>query len=268
VPYLEWRINAYKGDWQVPASGYRMLMAALRERTSPPDVRLWAGQISRVIETPPNANDQWLAELVSKSAPARTLLLIKSWATSGPPDYRMTDEAATLIGKAHERGFYVMVPIYVQHARSDWAAARNMQRARLQRAQDVGPPNTLCMNPGSEAWRRALIAALRDTFGGARPDALLLQDAHVAVVDADRATRVNGTRGLPRLLDELQAAFPDMVLGAEGLNEIILPHIRFCRQPRPGVGTNHPITDFLFGRSVIWFQEQSAVPADSAERKN
>ncbi len=253
VPYVEWRINAYRGGWQVPASGYRSLMQALRPGTVPPESRLWASQIREVLEVPDGAGDRWLAEVVQAHTPARTLLFLKEWATSGPPDYRMTDAAATFLGKAHDRGFYVMVPVHVQQARQEWIGGKNLQRSRAKGVSDADSGGLAQMNPASVSWRRALIAALRDAFGGARPDAMYLVDAATVITEEDPDTGKRGTVGLTLLLKELQAAFPDMVLGADGVHEIVLPYIRISRRPAEIQGSSHPITQYLFGPSVLWF---------------
>lgn len=249
VPYVEWRINAFKGDWRVPASGYRKLMAFLHPRKAPPEQRLWAGQINKVIAVPPAAGDAWLDDVARKHPPARTLLLLEDWAEGDPPAYRLAYRAINLIDRAHARGFYVIVPLSIQHASKGWLA-----RARGVAAVASGSDSSgsAIVNPASPAWRSALIRELREAFSGTRPDALLLQDAAEVVTEADRTTNRTGLEGLVRLLEELQAALPDVVLGSDGVHELILPHVRFVRRPQAAQSAPNPLTEYLFGDSVLW----------------
>ncbi len=255
VPHAQWRINAYKGSWQVPASGYRTLMGFLGPRPDVPEKRLWPSQITTVEPVPEVANDEWLRELAGRRPPARTLLLMGNWAEGGPPDYRMSDQAAGFLARARDRGFFTMVTARCDRVRSDWPGLPALRDARIHAtagdgAQDAG---TALMNPASSAWRRALIAQLRQTFGGERPDALLLVGATYAPLEVDSASGRNGLEGSTALLKDIQAAFPDLVLASDEVNERVLPYVRLARRLPAGDATAHALTSYLFGTTLLWF---------------
>lgn len=255
VPYVEWRINAYKGDWQVPASGYRALMNFARPRASPPEKRLWPSQVQRVESVPADAGTPWLERIAAEAPPGRTVLFLSDWNEGGPPDRRMSDNAARFIDAAHARGFYVMVSLNLHLARRDWprfgALARHEARENGASGPPVGGPAT--MNPAARPWRAALIRELRDTFAGTRPDALFLENAAFAPNTADDDSGTGGLDGAVQLLEEVQAALPDMVLAADAVNEVILPHVRIAKRLPQDGSNSHPITEFLFGPSLVWF---------------
>lgn len=249
VPYVEWRVNAYRGDWRVPANGYRKLMAFLRPRKTPPESRLWAGQITRVWMVPDGAGDSWLGDIAKTSPPARTLLVLDNWSEGKPPEYRLTYRATTFIDRAHARGFYVMVPACIQHASQEWLSSARMSGCSHPEPDASG---LFWVNPAASAWRSAVVRAYRQAFSGTRPDALLLWDAAGVVTEADKASNRSGLEGVLRLFEELQAALPDVVLGAEGIHELILPHVRFVRRPAGSSSGNNALTEHLFGDSVLW----------------
>ena len=258
VPYVEWRINAYKGGWQVPASGYKRLMSFLRPRDPAPESRLWVGQIQKVVEVPDRADGSWLDQLTKTTVPARTLILLTDWHESGPPDYRMTYRASVFISKARERGFCVMVPVHLQCARPGYGS-RSSGGAGESPGPN-GPDELQIMNPASNAWRRTLLRELREAFAGTRPDALLLLDGANVVEESDGTSSSTGLEGLLTLLSELQSAFPDIVLGTDGLHELLLPYVRIAQRPSSTAKPGHPITDFLFGDQVLWFIADRAAP--------
>jgi hypothetical protein len=255
APHAEWRINAYKGSWQVPAAGYRALMGFLSPRPAVPESRLWPSQITAVEPVPEAADGKWLADVAARRPPARTLLLMEKWAEGGPPDYRMSDEASSFLARAHERGFYVMVSVRCDRARRDWPGLSALRGAEMRPSGTGGASDngTVLMHPGSTAWRRALIAQLRETLGGERPDALLLLGGTYAPDEADADSGRNGLEGSLALLKEIQAAFPDLVLATEDVNERVLPLTRLARRLPAGDATAHALTSFLFGPALVWF---------------
>lgn len=252
VPYFEWRINAFRGAASVPISGYRGVLRFLWPRAVPPDPRLWAGQIARIVEVPSRANQAWLDHLPASEPPARTLLVLRDWADSGSPEYRMKDSAARFIGDAHSKGFYVMVPIAVQHAGAGWTGLTDVMRLRPI-SGGASESDPVPVHPGSAAWRKALILGLTRAFEGEKPDALLIDDASTVPLEADVGTGVSGLEGMTTLVRDLQSKFPDMVLGSNGLYETLLPYVRFAKgRPSPEQRTPS-ITDALYQDFVIWF---------------
>lgn len=255
VPFVEWRINAYEGTWRVPAAGYKRLMAFLWPRTTPPESRLWVGQVRTFVTVPEGAGQAWLDELAARERPARTVLVLENWSETPPPEYRMTYLASVFISAARARGFYVMLPVHVQQA---------AEAAGEQSSKETSAVNSrTVMNPASRAWRSRVIRGLREAFAGTKPDALLILDGAEVVPDADAGSGRSGLWGMLELLRELQAAFPDVVLCSRGVHELLIPHIRIVKYPGEGPPRLPPLTEYLFGDMFVWFP---APPPDTAEK--
>ncbi|MHB9034712.1 MAG: DUF6259 domain-containing protein, partial [Anaerolineae bacterium] len=109
---IEWRLNVYKGDWQVPAARYRSWMQQAyplaANRAARPawvdDIRLnimWAG-----------SNPLLLERLARVFDPHQVLIMLASWRTSpfdiNYPDYYPTDETRAFMARANAMGYHVM----------------------------------------------------------------------------------------------------------------------------------------------------------------
>jgi hypothetical protein len=258
VPHLEWRINAYKGDWRVPAAGYRSLMAYVRPRAKPTDAQLWVGQISAVEYVDAATTAEALDGIAKRRPPARTLLYLPDWGAGPDPSKQLTEAGERLISRAHALGFYVAVPVRFGHADASWDRLERMSRHRVRAAVDGGRVpdggGPIAMNPAAREWRAEVVRGLRRAFGGTCPDALVVLDAHdVANDGAGRVEKRTAAEGMVQLLRDVQGAFPAMVLAAEGVSELTWPYIRISRRPAPADGEGALLTDALFGSSILRF---------------
>ncbi|MBM3495821.1 MAG: hypothetical protein FJX72_16075, partial [Armatimonadetes bacterium] len=236
VPHLEWRFNAYRGDWRVPATGYRSLVSFIRTRSKPTDQQLWVGQITGVEVVRAGSPDAVLEQAAKLRPPARTLLYVPDWGTGKRPDRALTGWDARFISRAHEMGFYVLLPVDVALADPEWdgfaRVARLQVRGPSSGERPVDRDGIAVMNGASAEWRRALIRALRGAFDGAAPDALLVRDA--CSIPNDGTGQIEGrtaAEGMVALLRDVQRAFPSMVLASEGISELIWPNVRIARRP-------------------------------------
>ncbi len=258
IPHVEWRINAFKGDWRVPAQGYRALLGHVRPRSAPTEAQLWVGQIEAVETVTADMGKGELRALAQKRPPARTLLYLPVWGEGQGPDRKLTDREAALISEAHDLGFYMMLTVRVCHVEADW---RGLERLARYRVRGNGATNAegaqsglIPMSPAAGQWRAAVIRGLKEAFTGAAPDALMLLDA--SEVWNDDVGRIDGrtpTEGVVTLLREIQKAFPGMVLGSDGMNELIWPEIRIAQRPVPADKHSASLTAAIFGPTVLWF---------------
>jgi hypothetical protein len=258
VPHVEWRLNAYKGDWRLPATGYRSLMAFLRPRTSPVEAQLWVGQIEAVERIAPTAGRDALEALAKKRPPARTLLYMPVWGTGDEPARRLTESDGVLISLAHELGFYVMLPVRIGTASPQWEGLRRVAKAQARDAETGTKPLTAngdwVMNPASRDWRQAVVRSLKEAFAGAAPDALLILDACDVVNDGNgRIEGRTGAQGMVELVREIQRSFPTMVLGASGMSELVWPDVRIVQRRAPAQEPENDLLTALLGRTVLWF---------------
>ncbi|NLI01539.1 MAG: hypothetical protein GX446_18845 [Chthonomonadales bacterium] len=256
VPHLEWRINAYRGDWRVPTAGYRALMSFLKPRAAPSDAQLWVGQIEAVVSV--GADDAAkLGDIARQRPPAKSLLLLNDWREGDDPARRMTERAGSLISRAHSMGFYVMVPVRITRASKQWDGLGRV--ARYQARDPVTGDRKLedggvVMNPASREWRAAVVRGLRSAFAGDCPDAMLILDGCSMLNDG--AGRVDGrtaAEGLAAMMQDIQRAFPDMVLASDGLSELIWPHVRIARRPIAPEAHSRTLAAAIFGSTILWF---------------
>lgn len=250
TPFVEWRINAYEGSWQVPAAGYRRLMSFLWPRSAPPEGRLWAGQVERCLDAPEDLNRAWLRKVAADHPPARTLILVDAWAEGEAPQWRLRDNAARFIDAAHELGLFVAIPMEFQRASEKFVRSSGLTAASYRTIGSRPEDAVFPMNPAFPSWRRALVRCLRETLGGSRPDAILIRDLMPVANERDPSTGMNSMAGMVELLRDLQKAFPDIVLAGDAIHESVVPWVRLVRDTHPAEQTGHPITRFLFEASV------------------
>ena len=262
-----WRIQAYRGPWQVPALAYRQRLArarglaAIANRT--PD---WIKDIRAVVRVGTDAKIEDLRGLAAHVDPHQTLLYVPGWRKHPYdnlyPDYDPKAGFVEWCHAAQAMGFRVMphgnmVGINLTH--SEFAQVEKYAQTDRISGDRVGwfldkpgnPCQVLCLNPASAEVRKFLIAHFKQAYDQVHFDALHLDFPVITSThDGDRAG-LTCARGAEVYLQELQAALPDVVLGTEGLNETLLACSfaqvaePFWVSPAPGVRP-HPIRSTIF----------------------
>lgn len=282
VPQVEWRINAYKGDWQVPAGGYQKLMQFYRPTPNVLLSRAWVKKMRSVVTVRGSRQDPKLLDALAKQTDAaKTLLYIPDWRQDGLdvnyPDYAWNDSIGPFVRRAHELGFHVML-----HTDLTAVSPKNSEYGKLKRFQ-VCDPRTgkpighrwehgegdarryAIINPASETWRNVFMAKLKPLIEDVEPDALFLAGASTLLNDGNMLLpRRNFAEGCMALQRALLTAFPNVALGVDGLNELTGPYCWFAeRRAKPGM-PSHPISTFLFGDHVLTFASPSLPQPDIA----
>ncbi|MHB9033496.1 MAG: DUF6259 domain-containing protein [Anaerolineae bacterium] len=271
---VEWRLNVYAGDWEVPAARYRDWLAETyrlaEKRAARPE---WVNEVS--------LNIMWAGtelKLLDNAAkvhpPKETLIHLASWRTSkydvDYPDYYPTDEARAFMAKANSMGYHVMphfnyFSCYNNHPL--FTKVRDWQIRSVSRNEPQGwywPPDTHdytrmgYIHPGLGLWRRTLIDALRRTAANlAAPAAFIDQTLCTWNTDNGLVEGMSTVEGLRWLQEEFTAVQPDIVLAGEGCNEISFQRECFAQAHiynTPHVGgltpetaqTSVPICSFLW----------------------
>jgi hypothetical protein len=271
VPQMEWRINTYKGDWRTPALGYRNLMNFFRRPVDAKGSREWVYGIRTVttVKTP-KPDPKLLDVLAKKTDPKKTLLYLTDWRQAGfernYPDYEPRDNVRTFIERAHELGFRVMLhaSLGISPSSEDYARLQRYQvkDATTQRlvgvrwdSADGDPSRYAYMNPAAKSYRDILIYRLRGVVDDLQPDALHLEGSGLMWNDGNGPlNKQNLAQGSMALHRALLTAFPDLVLGADGMNELLNPYTWFAqRSPATSPLAPHPISAFLFGNHSIFY---------------
>src|SRR5262249_41042811 len=108
------------------------------------------------------------------------------------------------------------------------------------------------INPAASVYRNTLIRQIKPAVQELKPDAIhlgcrcgLINDGKGLIEDQ------NFIQGAGALQRALLDAFPDIVLSADGMNEIFSPMNFFAQRRDFGTLAPHPICAFLFGDRIL-----------------
>ena len=268
VTTATWRLNAYQGDWHVPALAYQEWMhEVLRpvDRAQMPD---WVDDIELVIthaDPLEKVGVSVIRILYRLVDPEKTLLYVTGWRKPGwrwnYPDYTPTDNFGEFLKEAHNYGFKVML-----HTNMVAVAPTDPLYAELAKYQVIDPdtgekyggylddPNTppsrsyVWINPASRVFRKMLVDRLKSVRETYNVDAFHL-DISYSIHNNALIDGLTMAEGNILLHQELRKAMPSIVLGGEGLNEVTFLYESFAQRGfKSGwIGKPvHPIGSFLF----------------------
>jgi len=274
---VTWRLNAYAGDWRVPARRYREWAA----RHLPP---VAAAQPSWVQDTRCVAiffdgpDRKTLEMLAGRVDPSQTLVYVPDWRPEGYdrlyPTYDPVPAFAPFVERAHALGFRVMPhlnyfgcdpehPLYQtfkdHHVRSPWGSHELQWFVWDDPSNPANNRRLAYINPAHKAWRDLLLARIRTLRQAYGVDAVYLDQTLNLYNDGnglcDGATMIEGNLALGR---EIRAAVPELAIGGEGLNEVTARYQAFCQRHawgidfarsswnKPQLKLAHPISTYLF----------------------
>jgi hypothetical protein len=262
-----WRVQAYRGDWKVPALAYRERMAQVLGLTPIAQRRPeWIRDIRLVVRVSNDVTVGDLRGLAEQVDPHQTLLYVPGWRKLPYdvlyPDYEPRDGFVEWCRAAQELGFRVMphgnlvgigpkspeLPQVEQHLQTDRVSG---DRVGWYLDRPDHPGQIYCVNPASSEARRFLIDHFRRAWERVRFDALHLDFPVIVSTHDGDVEGMTCARGVEVYLKELQAALPEVALGTEGLNETLLACSfaqlgePFWVNPTPGMSL-HPIRSTLF----------------------
>lgn len=279
VPSVEWRLKAFAGDWRVAAGAYRTWLQA--NRPPLPDDAPWVPNIRAVVGV--RVMDvNLLAPLAKTIVPQQTLLYVHDWRRDAYdvnyPDYTPRANAAAFMSQARALGFKVMLHvdlIGVSTPNADYGSVQHVQTRTSESLDRMGwkwdqpslPYRFAFISPAASVFRSLFIDRVRVAVNALAPDALHLDISAPMYNDGNGI--IEGRtypQGSVRLHEELRAAFPGMVLGGEGENDILYRYHAFAQAwyYEPGA-IGHPITTFLFSPKVQYYghlaQPEAADPS-------
>jgi hypothetical protein len=263
-----WRLRAYAGDWQTPASAYRKWMArtfGLRPLERAP---AWVPDIGLVVRFGGRPDPAVLPRLAELTNPHQTLLYCPSWRRYpfdvNYPDYVADPRFLDFVTAAHRLGFRVMIhvnPFQLTPGTPIWKQVEswlmrdpNTGEAFGWRWGAAGGLILGAISPASSRLRAIEIDRIRQAVQATRADAVHL-DANAQLPNgSDLVEGLTPAQGLLRLQHDLAAALPAVAFSGEGLTEITAAGEQFAQawlRPRPGAG--HPISAFLFSPYVRYY---------------
>ena len=264
ITSVEWRLNAYRGDWQVPAEIYRNWMETTFQPKQPP---AWVKDLKLVIYAPYNPLDPSILPLLAEHVnPSTTLLYVIGWydPTMGlEPDYPPVPEWGDYLEAAHAYGFRVM-PRITFHGCSPYSPLypkfEKYQFRHPIRGHKLGyaldDPTydypTAYINPASKEFRKYMVEQMKTLYETYPIDALHL-DINTSVVN-DANGLVDGltaAEGNVLLHQELAEAMPGIVLGGENVHEVTFFNTNLAQRWGHHNKQPHPISSFLFSTWTI-----------------
>ena len=261
---VEWRLNTYRGDWQVPAEIYRNWM---ENAFQPKQLPAWVKDLELVIYAPYNPLDpSILPRLAEHVNPSTTLLYIIGWYDPSrglEPDYVPVPEFGDYLEAAHAYGFRVMPRITFHGCSPNSPRYPEFEKYQFRhpiRGWKLGykldDPTydypTAYINPASKAFRKYVVEQMKALYETYPIDALHL-DINTSVVN-DANGLIDGltaAEGNVLLHQELAAAMPGIVLGGENVHEVTFFNTNLAQRWSYNNKQPHPISSFLFSTWTI-----------------
>ena len=262
ITSVEWRLNAYRGDWQVPALYYRDWMEPVLQPKQPP---VWVKDIELVIYFS-DMNMNTLSLLASHVNPSTTLLYLTSWRTGGWdenfPEYMPKPEFGNLLEEANTHGFRVMLhasflgcstyhPLYPEFEKFQFR--HPIRGHKLGWEGRTNRESFAYINPASGAFRKYLVRQLKTVSDTYSIDAFHLDVNTFIKNDANGLIEgLTAADGNVLLHQELAEAMPGIVFGGEHLHEVTFPYVILTQRWNiPEDEQPHPISSFLFSSYTI-----------------
>ena len=261
-----WHLNAYQGDWQVPALLYREWMHEGLQPVDRTEMPAWVSDIDLIIFH--SVIDVGILPKLNQLINAeKTLIHVHQWRYGGHdqdlPNYAsdaVKPEFHVFVEEAHRYGFKVMAhvnmlgvspyhPLYVEFEKyqvREPGTGHKMGWYWDHPATD--PDRHAFINPASRSFRKLLIETFKGVQDIYKVDAFHLDISSFIINDnnglVDGLTMAEGNILLHQ---ELRAAIPNIVLGGEGLNEVTFLHESFAQRFQiPSTAQPHSISTFLF----------------------
>jgi len=290
VPTVEWRLKSFAGDWRTAAAVYRDWLAANRPPISNSN-HAWVSNIRTVVQLGGTASStisdpSILDTLAAELTPSKTLIYIPNWRQSAYdtnyPDYTPAAGVAAFVAKAHTLGFKVMLHtnlVGVAPSNADFASVQQWQLKDPGTLQSMGsewssPPSTpnrfAFIDPASSVFRNLFVSRVGAAVAAVQPDALHLDTSSYTFNDGNGTIEgMNYAQGVVQLHKDLIAAFPNLALGGEGMNDTIYAYNSFAQNAWSGDDTvllGHPIANFLWnsqtgGQTQLQYYGHLAQPA-------
>ncbi|MBK7713741.1 MAG: hypothetical protein IPJ37_24575 [Bacteroidales bacterium] len=257
---LTWRINVYKGGWQVPAEIYRnWLWGAYGLAKEEEKRKAWTKEVRLAVSWCPG-DPAVLDALAKKISPSKVLLHFPDWRTDiydqNYPSYLASESGKSFISKCRKMGFHIMPhfnSIDMDPSHPAYAYIRDFQYRDLEtkhlmgwswvNGSAMGVPESnanrmtnrdknvmIKVHPGLSMWRSILGENIYKAASELDLDCvfidvtLVTQNLHNCLVES-----MTSTEGMKRLIEHTGLLGKGLVVGGEGLNEITMQGQSFAQ---------------------------------------
>ena len=259
ITSVEWRLNAYRGDWQVPAEIYRNWMENAFQPTQPPT---WVKELQLVVYL--NLQMDILPKLAEHVNPLTTLIYLLGWQREEKANFPTPrPEFGDFLKMAYSYGFRVMPyttvagvspsdPLYTEFEK--FHIRHPIRGHKLgYRLDDPSYPDPLAyINPASNAFRKYVVAQHKKVYETYPIDGFHLDINTLFRNDSNGL--IDGLtcpEGNILLHQELRAAMPGIVLGGENVHEGTFFNTNLAQRWSHYNKQPHPISSFLFSPWTI-----------------
>ena len=261
-----WRLNAYQGDWQVPALAYRQWMHKALKPVDRTDMPAWVNDIELMIIYS-NIDPAILPILNQLVDAEKTLIHIHQWRHGGHdndlpnhgPD-AVKPEFADFVKEAHRYGFKVTAhinmlgvseyhPLYAKFEKYQVRDPHTGEkRGWYWEDRHTNIASHAFINPASRAYRQMFVDTVRSVWDRYQVDGFDLDISYK--IENDNNGRIDGltmAEGNILLHQELREAIPGIALGGEETNDVTFLHQSYTFISQiPPTEQPHPISSFLF----------------------
>ncbi len=259
IAWITWHLNAYQGDWQVPALYYRDWMEAAFQPMQPP---AWVKDLELVVYL--NLRVDVLPELAKHVNPSTTLIYLLGWQRAEKANFPTPKpEFGAFLEAAHSYGFRVMPYTNVVSMSPDDPLYPEFEKFHLRhptggyklgyRWDDPSYPDSVAyINPASKAFRKYTVAQHKKVY-----EAYPIDGFHLDINTLFR----NDSNGLVDGLtfpegnilmhQELREAMPGIVFGGENVHEGTFFNTNLAQWWSRHNKQPHPISSFLFSPWTI-----------------
>ena len=279
ITSVEWRLNAYRGVWQVPAEIYRNWMETAFQPKQPP---AWVKELELVVYL--NLRVDVLPELAEHVNPSTTLIYLLGWqnpssdGSANHPDHTPGPEFGDFLEVAHSYGFRVMPYANVVSCSPTHRLYPEVEKFQLRhpfKGHKLGyrwddpsyPHSTGYINPASSTWRKYVVGQLKEVYETYPIDGFhldintLFRNDPNGLVDG-----LTFPEGNILLHQELAAAMPGIVLGGENVHEGTFFNTNLAQRWSYTNQQPHPISSFLFSPWTIPYGFHVPNPDGEPER--
>jgi hypothetical protein len=257
---LTWRINAFSGDWKIPASSYRdWLWKAYGLQEEEKRRADWIHQVTLALSWCPG-NPDILDALAGKIDPHRILIHFPGWRTDpydqNYPTFEANASARTFISKGQKMGFRIMPhfnavdmdpihPVY-QYVRD--FQYRDLEHRRIQGwswkdSKVLGVPESnatrlqhrdknvmVKIHPGLSMWRSILGENIQKAARDLALETLFI-DVTLTAYNMHNCWVESTTpnEGMKKLIHRIASLDKGLTVGGEGLNEITMQGLSFAQ---------------------------------------
>ncbi len=264
ITSVEWRLNAYRGNWQVPARIYRDWMETTFQPRQPP---AWVKELELVVYL--NLDLEVLPMLAEHVNPSTTLIYLLGWqnpssdGSANHPDHTPGPEFGDFLKIAHSYGFRVMPYANFVSCSPTHPLYPEVEQFQLRhpfRGHKLGyrwddpsyPHSTAYINPALSTWRKYVVGQLKAVYETYPIDGFhldintLFRNDPNGLVDG-----LTFAEGNILMHKELTAAMPGIVLGGENVHEGTFFNTNLAQRWSHGNKQPHPISSFLFSPWTI-----------------